>query len=138
MIRKITLSKDNMFWLYGALIALTISLFTFFVVRSYAEKTDAKHQNEMALMNKELEKRAIIADNQAKELHKQNLLNHKLSARLEAKFNTQTVLLLDISKNYKQNLIEINKLKNEKVYIPLDVPLDEQHKFLSDYVYKPY
>ena len=138
MVKKIKLSSENRFWLYGALIALMISLFTFFVVRNYAEKSDVKHKSEMALMNKELEKRAIIAENQAKEIHKQNLLNYELSTRLEAKFNTQTVLLLDISKEYKKGLIELNKIKNEKAYIPTDVPVSEQSDFLSNYKYTPY
>ena len=65
----------------------------------------------------------------------------KADETLKALFNKLLGIenkLLDISKNYKQSLIEINKLKNEKIYIPLDVTPGEQHKFLSDYVYKPY
>lgn len=138
MIRTINLSKEAKFWVFGALGAFFISLFTFFVVRNYAEKSDAKHKAEMQLMNMQLQKRADIAQFQAEEIQKQNELNYQLSERLEEKFNTQTILLQNISKDYQKGLIELNKIKNEKVYIPLDVPVSEQSSFISGYKYTPY
>lgn len=134
----IQLTAENRFWLFGLAIALCISLFTYFVVKNYAEKSDAKHEAEMRIMNAELQKTAIISDVRAKELQEQNALNYELSTRLESKFNTQTILLQDISKQYVQGLNEINKIKNEKIYIPLDVPVSEQSAYISGFKYQPY
>ena len=96
MIQTVNLSKEAKFGLVGLLVALLISLFTFFVVRNYAEKSDAKHKAEMQLMNVQLQKRADLAQFQAEEIQKQNELNYQLSERLEEKFNTQTILLQNI------------------------------------------
>jgi len=134
----INLSKENKFWVYGALIALFISLFTFFVVRNFAGKSDARHKAELQLMNLELQKRADIAQLQADSIQVQNNLNYQLSSRLETAFLNQNILLQSISKDYQKSLIELNKTKNEKIYIPLDVPVSEQSVFISKYKYEPY
>ena len=134
----INLSKEHKFWIFGGLAAFFISLFTLFVVRNYAEKSDAKHKAEMEIMNNQLQKRADLAQFQADEIRKQNIMNYELSERLEEKFNTQTILLQSISKDYQKSLIELNKIKNEKVYIPIDVPVSEQSVFISKYKYEPY
>ena len=134
----INLSKENKFWVYGALVALFISLFTFFVVRNFAGKSDARHKAELQLMNLELQKRADIAQLQADSIQVQNNLNYQLSSRLETAFLNQNILLQSISKDYQKSLIELNKTKNEKIYIPLDVPVSEQSVFISKYKYEPY
>ena len=134
----INLSKENKFWVYGALITLFISLFTFFVVRNFAGKSDARHKAEFQLMNLELQKRADIAQLQADSIQVQNNLNYELSTRLETAFLNQNILLQSISKDYQKSLIELNKTKNEKIYIPLDVPVSEQSVFISKYKYEPY
>ena len=134
----INLSKENKFWVYGALVALFISLFTFFVVRNFAGKSDARHKAELQLMNLELQKRADIAQLQADSIQVQNNLNYQLSSRLETAFLNQNILLQSISKDYQKSLIELNKTKNEKIYIPLDVPVSEQSAFISKFKYEPY
>ena len=133
----INLSKENKFWVYGALIALFISLFTFFVVRNFAQKSDARHKAELRLLNLELQKRADIAQLQADSIQVQNNLNYQLSSRLETAFLNQNILLQSISKDYQKSLIELNKTKNEKIYIPLDVPVSEQSAFISKFKYEP-
>ena len=134
----IKLSKENKFWVYGSFIALLFGLFTFFVVRNFAQKSDARHKAELRLLNLELQKRADVAQLQADSIQVQNNLNYELSARLETAFLNQNILLQSISKDYQKSLIELNKTKNEKIYIPLDVTVSEQSVFISKYKYEPY
>ena len=134
----IKLSKENKFWVYGSFIALLFVLFTFFIVRNFAHKSYARHKAELRLLNLELQKRADIAQLQADSIQVQNNLNYQLSSRLETAFLNQNILLQSISKDYQKSLIELNKTKNEKIYIPLDVPVSEQSVFISKYKYEPY
>lgn len=136
--KTIKLTKEAKFWIYGGIGALCISLFTFFVVRNFAEKSDQRHKAEIQLMNIALQKRADMAQVQADSIQAKNDLNYKLSTRLEKQFSQQTILLQSFSKDYQKSIIELNKTKNEKVYIPLDVPVSEQSSFLSNWKYEPY
>lgn len=138
MIQTINLSKETKFGIFGFLVALLISLFTFFVVRDTAERSNEKHKAELEALNKQFQNRADVAQIQVDSIQKQNALQYHLSYKLEQKFNEQTILLQSISKDYQRSLIELNKIKNEKVYIPIDVPVSEQSAFISKYKYEPY
>ena len=57
---------------------------------------------------------------------------------LSQQLKKQNEILSRIEFNYNKSLQELKKLKNEKDYIPADIPVNEQYDFVSKYKYSEY
>ena len=125
-------------FLRGFIVVLTISAFTFIVVKIYTEKSDAKHQVTLQEINRKAELReqnAIKARDEAKQSDKENL------NKLEIIQKDLTVSQLNwnkFQKDYLKNINELNKLKDEKIYVNDNATVTEQSAYISNYKYKPY
>lgn len=125
-------------FLRGFIVVLTISAFTFIVVKIYTEKSDAKHQVTLQEINRKAELReqnAIKARDEAKQSDKENL------NKLEIIQKDLTVSQLNwnkFQKDYLKNINELNKLKDEKIYVNDNATDTEQSAYISNYKYKPY
>ena len=125
-------------FLRGFIIVLTISAFTFIVVKIYTEKSDAKHQVTLQEINRKAELReqnAIKARDEAKQSDKENL------NKLEIIQKDLTVSQLNwnkFQKDYLKNINELNKLKDEKIYVNDNATVTEQSAYISNYKYQPY
>lgn len=125
-------------FLKGFVVVLTISAFTFIVVKIYIEKSDAKHQVTLQEINRKAELReqnAIKARDEAKQSDKENL------NKLEIIQKDLTVSQLNwnkFQKDYLKNINELNKLKDEKIYVNDNATVTEQSAYISNYEYKAY
>ena len=125
-------------FLRGFIVVLTISAFTFIVVKIYTEKSDAKHQVTLQEINRKAELReqnAIKARDEAKQSDKENL------NKLEIIQKDLTVSQLNwnkFQKDYLKNINELNKLKDEKIYVNDNATVTEQSAYISNYKYQPY
>ena len=125
-------------FLRGFIVVLTISAFTFIVVKIYTEKSDAKHQVTLQEINRKAELReqnAIKARDEAKQSDKENL------NKLEIIQKDLTVSQLNwnkFQKDYLKNINELNKLKDEKIYVNDNATVTEQSAYISNYEYKAY
>ena len=125
-------------FLRGFIVVLTISAFTFLVVKIYTEKSDAKHQVTLQEINRKAELReqnAIKARDEAKQSDKENL------NKLEIIQKDLTVSQLNwnkFQKDYLKNINELNKLKDEKIYVNDNATVTEQSAYISNYEYKAY
>ena len=125
-------------FLKGFVVVLTISAFTFLVVKIYTEKSDAKHQVTLQEINRKAELReqnAIKARDEAKQSDKENL------NKLEIIQKDLTVSQLNwnkFQKDYLKNINELNKLKDEKIYVNDNATVTEQSAYISNYEYKAY
>ena len=125
-------------FLRGFIVVLTISAFTFIVVKIYTQKSDAKHQVTLQEINRKAELReqnAIKARDEAKQSDKENL------NKLEIIQKDLTVSQLNwnkFQKDYLKNINELNKLKDEKIYVNDNATVTEQSAYISNYKYKPY
>ena len=125
-------------FLKGFIVVLTISAFTFIVVKIYTEKSDAKHQVTLQEINRKAELReqnAIKARDEAKQSDRQNL--DKLEV-IQKDLNVSQLNWNKFQKDYLKNINELNKLKDEKIYVNDNATVTEQSAYISNYKYKPY
>ena len=125
-------------FLRGFIVVLTISAFTFIVVKIYTEKSDAKHQVTLQEINRKAELReqnAIKARDEAKQSDRQNL--DKLEV-IQKDLNVSQLNWNKFQKDYLKNINELNKLKDEKIYVNDNATVTEQSAYISNYKYKPY
>ena len=125
-------------FLRGFIVVLTISAFTFLVVKIYTEKSDAKHQVTLQEINRKAELReqnAIKARDEAKQSDKENL--NKLEV-IQKDLNVSQLNWDKFQKDYLKNINELNKLKDEKIYVNDNATVTEQSAYISNYEYKAY
>ena len=125
-------------FLRGFIVVLTISAFTFIVVKIYTEKSDAKHQVTLQEINRKAELReqnAIKARDEAKQSDRQNL--DKLEV-IQKDLNVSQLNWNKFQKDYLKNINELNKLKDEKIYVNDNATVTEQSAYISNYEYKAY
>ena len=125
-------------FLRGFIVVLTISTFTFIVVKIYTEKSDAKHQVTLQEINRKAELReqnAIKARDEAKQSDKENL--NKLEI-IQKDLNVSQLNWDKFQKDYLKNINELNKLKDEKIYVNDNATVTEQSAYISNYEYKAY
>lgn len=125
-------------FLRGFIVVLTISAFTFLVVKIYTEKSDAKHQLTLQEINRKAELReqnAIKARDEAKQSDRQNL--DKLEV-IQKDLNVSQLNWNKFQKDYLKNINELNKLKDEKIYVNDNATVTEQSAYISNYEYKAY
>ena len=125
-------------FLKGFVVVLTISAFTFLVVKIYTEKSDAKHQLTLQEINRKAELReqnAIKARDEAKQSDKENL--NKLEI-IQKDLNVSQLNWNKFQKDYLKNINELNKLKDEKIYVNDNATDTEQSAYISNYKYQPY
>ena len=125
-------------FLKGFIVVLTISAFTFIVVKIYTEKSDTKHQLTLQEINRKAELReqnAIKARDEAKQNDKENL--NKLEV-IQKDLNVSQLNWNKFQKDYLKNINELNKLKDEKIYVNDNATVTEQSTYISNYEYKAY
>ena len=125
-------------FLRGFIVVLTISAFTFIVVKIYTEKSDAKHQVTLQEINRKAELReqnAIKARDEAKQSDKENL--NKLEI-IQKDLNVSQLTWDKFQKDYLKNINELNKLKDEKIFVNDNATVTEQSAYISNYEYKAY
>ena len=125
-------------FLKGFIVVLTISAFTFIVVKIYTEKSDTKHQLTLQEINRKAELReqnAIKARDEAKQNDKENL--NKLEV-IQKDLNVSQLNWNKFQKDYLKNINELNKLKDEKIYVNDNATVTEQSAYISNYEYKAY
>lgn len=125
-------------FLKGFVVVLTISAFTFIVVKIYIEKSDAKHQITLQEINRKAELReqnAIKARDEAKQNDKENL--NKLEV-IQKDLSVSQLNWNKFQKEYLKNINELNKLKDEKIYVNDNATVTEQSAYISNYKYQPY
>ena len=125
-------------FLRGFIVVLTISTFTFIVVKIYTEKSDAKHQVTLQEINRKAELReqnAIKARDEAKQSDKENL--NKLEI-IQKDLNVSQLNWDKFQKDYLKNINELNKLKDEKIFVNDNATVTEQSAYISNYEYKAY
>lgn len=125
-------------FLRGFIVVLTISAFTFLVVKIYTEKSDAKHQLTLQEINRKAELReqnAIKARDEAKQNDKENL--NKLEV-IQKDLSVSQLNWNKFQKEYLKNINELNKLKDEKIYVNDNATVTEQSAYISNYEYKAY
>ena len=135
---KIKISDKVKEFLRGFIVVLTISAFTFLVVKIYTEKSDAKHQLTLQEINRKAELReqnAIKARDEAKQSDRQNL--DKLEV-IQKDLNVSQLNWNKFQKDYLKNINELNKLKDEKIYVNDNATVTEQSAYISNYEYKAY
>ena len=125
-------------FLKGFTVVLTISTFTFLVVKIYTEKSDVKHQLTLQEINRKAELReqnAIKTRDEAKQNDKENL--NKLEV-IQKDLNVSQLNWNKFKKDYLKNINELNKLKDEKIYVNDNTTVTEQSAYISNYEYKAY
>lgn len=125
-------------FLRGFLVVLTISAFTFIVVKIYTEKSDAKHQVTLQEINRKAEirdQKATAAREEAKLLDRENLTKLDI---IQKDIEVSQVNWVKFQKDYLKNINELNKLKDEKIYVNDNTTVTEQSAYISNYKYKPY
>ena len=125
-------------FLRGFIVVLTISAFTFIVVKIYTEKSDAKHQITLQEINRKAEirdQKAIEAREEAKLVDKENLTKLDI---IQKDLNISQANWNKFQKDYLRNINELNKLKDEKIYVNDNATVTEQSAYISNYKYKPY
>ena len=125
-------------FLKGFTVVLTISTFTFLVVKIYTEKSDVKHQLTLQEINRKAELReqnAIKTRDEAKQNDKENL--NKLEV-IQKDLNVSQLNWNKFQKDYLKNINELNKLKDEKIYVNDNTTVTEQSAYISNYEYKAY
>ena len=125
-------------FLRGFIVVLTISAFTFIVVKIYTEKSDAKHQVTLQEINRKAEirdQKAIEAREEAKLVDKENLTKLDI---IQKDLNISQANWNKFQKDYLRNINELNKLKDEKIYVNDNATVTEQSAYISNYKYKPY
>lgn len=120
---------------------LCVIIFTSSILSMYKEDYDnnnIKDRQSIALMNKHLKERELKAIKDREDI---KLKNYEISlkvSKLEGKSDEQFKALNNFQNMYIKNSKELNKIKNEKDYIPDNVPLNKQAQLLSEYQYEAY
>ena len=125
-------------FLKGFIVVLTISTFTFIVVKIYTEKSDAKHQITLQEINRKAELReqkAIKARDEARLNDKENLTKLDI---IQKDLDESQLNWNKFQKDYLKNINELNKLKDEKIYVNDNATITEQSAYISNYEYKAY
>lgn len=91
------------------------------------EEVNANAKAEAAAAKKRSDSAAIVAAKMRKDI-----------ARMEGCLIEQNQILYKFQKSYDKSLIELNKYKNEKNYIPDNATTAQQSDFLSSYKYEAY
>lgn len=120
--------------IFGLVMLILISIFCFAVVSIF----NSKNQDKQDEINSKAEKREAAAITQRDKYSAQNLILTNKVSNIEKDVKDSRARIINIQSNYQKSQIEIQKLKNEKNYIPNNATLSEQSTFLSGYKYKPY
>lgn len=125
-------------FLKGFIVVLTISAFTFLVVKIYTEKSDAKHQLTLQEINRKAEireEKATKARNEARLNDKENLTKLDI---IQKDLDESQLNWSKFQKDYLKNTNELNKLKDEKIFVNDNATVTEQSAYISNYEYKAY
>ena len=125
-------------FLRGFIVVLTISAFTFLVVKIYTEKSDAKHQLTLQEINRKAEireEKATKARDEARLNDKENLTKLEI---IQKDLDESQLNWSKFQKDYLKNINELNKLKDEKIFVNDNATVTEQSAYISNYEYKAY
>ena len=135
---RIKISNKVKEFLRGFIVVLTISAFTFLVVKIYTEKSDAKHQLTLQEINRKAEireEKATKARNEARLNDKENLTKLEI---IQKDLDESQLNWSKFQKDYLKNTNELNKLKDEKIFVNDNATVTEQSAYISNYEYKAY
>ena len=135
---RIKISNKVKEFLRGFIVVLTISAFTFLVVKIYTEKSDAKHQLTLQEINRKAEireEKATKARNEARLNDKENLTKLEI---IQKDLDESQLNWSKFQKDYLKNTNELNKLKDEKIFVNDNATVTEQSTYISNYEYKAY
>ena len=125
-------------FLRGFIVVLTISAFTFLVVKIYTEKSDAKHQLTLQEINRKAEireEKATKARDEARLNDRENLTKLDI---IQKDLDESQLNWSKFQKDYLKNTNELNKLKDEKIFVNDNATVTEQSAYISNYEYKAY
>lgn len=130
----INLKTYRIYWgIMLTLVVLFVSIIIFKVeLGNESQLSELRKANEQAKIR---EKEANIKLEEAKT---QLLLTNSKIHNLESEISNQTLLLIKMESNYSKAFNDLIKLQDEKYFIPSDVSLDEQFKFITNYKYSEY
>lgn len=132
--KKLNLTKEQ---ITAFFIVIVICLFVFFLKKTYDSNTLEMIQ-KLELVNKNAEKERKIATAERDSARiKATALDIEVK-KLKEQDREHELKIKKLDNSYNNSLIILNKLKDEKNYIPTNVSTDEQSKFISNFKYKPY
>lgn len=138
MLNKLEINNKLKKFLWGLTMVILVSLFTYIVVKIFNDRSDAKYQASLEKINSNSEKRKLeitkILDSAQQRIDRNynavNILNNDFK-----KYNTNlNKYQLDLSNSLNQ----LNKIKDEKNYVPINATISEQSSYISGYKYQPY
>lgn len=132
--KKLNLSKEQ---IAAFFIIILVCLFVFFLKKTYDSNTLEMIQ-KLELVNKKAEEERMVAALERDSAKiKANILYSEVK-KLKEQDKQHELQIKKLDNNYNNSLIILNKIKDEKNYIPTNVSTDEQSKFISNFKYKPY
>lgn len=132
--KKLNLTKEQ---IAAFFIIILVCLFVFFLKKTYDSNTLEMIQ-KLELVNKRAEEERMVATLERDSAKiKANILYSEVK-KLKEQDKQHELQIKKLDNNYNNSLIILNKIKDEKNYIPTNVSTDEQSKFISNFKYKPY
>lgn len=125
-------------FLWGLVMVILVSLFTYTVVKIFTERSDKKYQESLLKITQEAERREAKAIMQRDSAAMRDELNYQKVSNLEFEILNQRDSWNKFQKNYEKSLNELKQIKNEKEYIPTTATANEQFDFISNYKYESY
>lgn len=125
-------------FLWGLVMVILVSLFTYTVVKIFTERSDKKYQESLLKISQEAERREAKAIMQRDSAAMRDELNYQKVSNLEFEILNQRDSWNKFQKNYEKSLNELKQIKNEKEYIPTTATANEQFDFISNYKYESY
>lgn len=125
-------------FLWGLVMVILVSLFTYTVVKIFTERSNKKYQESLLKISQEAERREAKAIMQRDSAAMRDELNYQKVSNLEFEILNQRDSWNKFQKNYEKSLNELKQIKNEKEYIPTTATANEQFDFISNYKYESY